>query len=149
LGLGLEAGPLVRAGMRPGQDHLQRDHAVQGQVPRLVDDAHAAAAQLAEHLVAGHAGPPCFFSLAAWSLVEARPAWARARLALFGPTGLTALAVGDPLCRKRGLTIFGTGMHHDPLISSRAKALVRWGHDGVVLCLLVRCPWAPGKVWGP
>jgi hypothetical protein len=38
-------------------------------------------------------------------------------------------------------------MHHDPLISSRAKALVSWGHNWVVLCLLVRCPWAPSKVW--
>jgi DDE superfamily endonuclease len=30
-------------------------------------------------------------------------------------------AVDDTLCRKRGLTVYGTGMHHDPLISSRAK----------------------------
>src|SRR5262249_42496224 len=51
------------------------------------------------------------------------------------------------LCRKRGLTVYGTGMHHDPLISSRAKPLVSWGHDWVVLCLLVRCPWAPSKRW--
>src|SRR5205814_693929 len=33
-------------------------------------------------------------------------------------------AVDDTLCRKRGLTVYGTGMHHDPLISSRAKPLV-------------------------
>jgi hypothetical protein len=38
-------------------------------------------------------------------------------------------------------------MHYDPLISSRAKPLVSWGHDWVVLTLLVRCPWAPSKVW--
>lgn len=38
-------------------------------------------------------------------------------------------------------------MHHDPLISSRAKPLVSWGHDWVVLTMLVRCPWAPTKVW--
>jgi hypothetical protein len=40
---------------------------------------------------------------------------------LFVPTGLIELAVDDTLCRKRGLTVYGTGMHHDPLISSRAK----------------------------
>jgi hypothetical protein len=38
-------------------------------------------------------------------------------------------------------------MHHDPLISSRAKPLVSWGHDWVVLTMLVRCPWAKSKVW--
>lgn len=39
-------------------------------------------------------------------------------------------------------------MHHDPLISSRAKPLVSWGHDWVVLCLLIVHPfWAPTKVF--
>ena len=28
-------------------------------------------------------------------------------------------AVDDTLCRKRGLTLFGAGMHYDPLISSQ------------------------------
>jgi hypothetical protein len=69
-------------------------------------------------------------------------------VAVFAPVGLIELAVDDTLCRKRGLTVYGTGMHHDPLISSRAKPLVSWGHDWVVLCLLVRCPWwSPTKVW--
>jgi hypothetical protein len=58
------------------------------------------------------------------------------------------LAVDDTLCRKRGLMVYGTGMHHDPLISSRAKPLTSWGHDWVVLTLIIRCPfWAPTKVW--
>ena len=39
-------------------------------------------------------------------------------------------------------------MHYDPLISSRSKALVSWGHDWVVLCLIVVHPfWAPTKVF--
>ena len=39
-------------------------------------------------------------------------------------------------------------MHYDPLISSRAKPLVSWGHDWVVLCLIVALPgWAPTKVF--
>jgi hypothetical protein len=50
--LGLETRPLLRSGVRPGQDHLQRHQAVQAQVAGLVDDAHRAAAQLAQHLVA-------------------------------------------------------------------------------------------------
>ena len=69
-------------------------------------------------------------------------------MAVFAPTGIIELAVDDTLCRKRGLTVYGTGMHHDPLISSRAKPLVSWGHDWVVLTLIVRHPfWAPTKVW--
>ena len=39
-------------------------------------------------------------------------------------------------------------MHYNPLISSRAKSLVSWGHDWVVLCLIVVNPfWAPTKVF--
>jgi DDE superfamily endonuclease len=39
-------------------------------------------------------------------------------------------------------------MHYDPLISSRAQSLVSWGHDWVVLCLIVVHPfWAPTKVF--
>ena len=69
-------------------------------------------------------------------------------VAVFAPTGIIELAVDDTLCRKRGLTVYGTGMHHDPLISSRAKPLTSWGHDWVVVTLIVRCPfWAPTKVW--
>jgi len=67
---------------------------------------------------------------------------------VFAPSGMIELAVDDTLCRKRGLNVYGTGMHHDPLISSRAKPLTSWGHDWVVLTLIVRCPfWAPTKVW--
>jgi hypothetical protein len=46
------------------------------------------------------------------------------------------------------LTLYGAGMHYDPLISSRPKALVSWGHDWVVLCLILVHPWwAPTKVF--
>jgi hypothetical protein len=39
-------------------------------------------------------------------------------------------------------------MHHDPLMSSKAKAITNWGHDWVVLCLVIRLPlWAPTKVF--
>ena len=42
----------------------------------------------------------------------------------------------------------GAGMHYDPLISSCAKSLVSWGHDWVVLTLIVAFPvWAPSKVF--
>src|SRR5665213_2831447 len=39
-------------------------------------------------------------------------------------------------------------MHYDPLISSRKKTLVSWGHDWVVLCIVIVHPfWAPTKVF--
>lgn len=89
-----------------------------------------------------------FFSQASWCLDTLCCVLAMLLVAVFAPTGLIELAVDDTLCRKRGLTVYGTGMHHDPLISSRAKPLTSWGHDWVVLTLIVRCPfWSPTKVW--
>ena len=39
-------------------------------------------------------------------------------------------------------------MHHDPLFSSKAVKVFSWGHDWVVLALLVQLPrWAPTKVF--
>ena len=46
----------------------------------------------------------------------------------FVPEGVIVLALDDTLCRKRGLNLFGAGMHHDPLLSSKKVKLVSWGH---------------------
>lgn len=78
-----------------------------------------------------------FFSQSVWSLDTLNGALAKLLISIFAPSGRIPLAREDTLCRKRGLTVYGTGMHHDPLISSRAKPLVSWGHDWVVLSLLV------------
>jgi hypothetical protein len=89
-----------------------------------------------------------FFSHAAWDLHDLWMALAYQLVAEFVPQGVLLVAIDDTLCRKRGLSIFGTGMHHDPLISSRQKALVSWGHNWVVATLLVEgLSWAPSKVW--
>jgi hypothetical protein len=89
-----------------------------------------------------------FFSHAAWCLDHLCQVLARLLVKHLVPTGPIVLAGDDTLCRKRGLTLYGAGMHHDPLISSRALKLVSWGHDWVVLCLLLRLPaWAPTKVF--
>jgi hypothetical protein len=89
-----------------------------------------------------------FFSNAAWSIDDLYEALAREAIATFYPEGTIEAGVDDTLCRKRGLTIFGTGMHHDPLISSRQRPHVSWGHDWVILSLLiVNPPWSPTKVW--
>jgi hypothetical protein len=89
-----------------------------------------------------------FFGNAAWSLDDLYESLAQEAIATFYPAGDIRSALDDTLCRKRGLTIFGAGMHYDPLISSRRKALVSWGHDWVVLALLIpQPPWSPSKVW--
>ena len=54
------------------------------------------------------------------------------------------LGLDDTLARKRGLRMFGTGMHHDPLASTRSLAFVRWGHSWVVLGVIVDFPSRPG-----
>lgn len=89
-----------------------------------------------------------FFSHYAWSLDDLCLVLSRLLLVAFAPQGVVVLAVDDTLCRKRGLNLFGAGMHHDPLMSSKAVKLVSWGHNWVVLCLIVRLPfWAPTKVF--
>jgi SRSO17 transposase len=89
-----------------------------------------------------------FFSHAAWDLDHFSAILAKCVLTILAPGANLIWAVDDTLCRKRGLTLYGAGMHYDPLISSRAKSLVSWGHDWVVLCLIVANPfWAPTKVF--
>jgi hypothetical protein len=89
-----------------------------------------------------------FFSHAAWDIDTFSLFLAKLVLTILAPGAILLWAVDDTLCRKRGLTLYGAGMHYDPLISSRSKALVSWGHDWVVLCLIVVHPfWAPTKVF--
>lgn len=84
------------------------------------------------------------FAAARWSLDELG-------LAVFGLVlplleGVVLLAVDDTLARKRGLKVFGVGMHHDPLLSTRRTALTNWAHCWVVLGVLVKPPFC-GDRW--
>ena len=89
-----------------------------------------------------------FFSHAAWDIDTFSMCLAKLVVTILAPGATFFWAVDDTLCRKRGLTLYGAGMHYDPLISSRAKSLVSWGHDWVVLTLIVAFPaWAPSKVF--
>jgi hypothetical protein len=89
-----------------------------------------------------------FFSHYSWSLDDLCRVLARLLVRCFCPEGPILLAGDDTLCRKRGLHLFGAGMHHDPLLSSKALKVFAWGHDWVVLALIVRLPWwALGKVF--
>jgi len=84
----------------------------------------------------------------------ASAAWSRDQLGLLvfdmlAPwlDGVVMLALDDTLARKRGLKMFGVGMHHDPLLSSRGKAITNWGHSWVVLGVIVRFPLWPERVF--
>ena len=80
------------------------------------------------------------FAKAQWCLDELG-------LAVFGlilpwvREGSVMLALDDTLARKRGLKVYGVGMHHDPMISTRKVARVNWAHSGVVLSVIVRFPF--------
>jgi hypothetical protein len=85
------------------------------------------------------------FAAARWSLDELG-------LAVFGSlivpllNGLVLLGVDDTLARKRGLKVFGVGMHHDPLLSTRKTAITNWGHCWVVLGVILKLPFC-GDRW--
>jgi SRSO17 transposase len=85
------------------------------------------------------------FAEASWSLDELGLAVFRLVRPLAEETVL--LALDDTLARKRGRKTFGVGMHHDPLISSRGKALTNWGHSWVVLGVVVRLPLWPERAF--
>jgi hypothetical protein len=81
------------------------------------------------------------FAAARWSLDELG-------LAVFGllilpllDGRLVLLGIDDTLARKRGLKVFGVGMHHDPLLSTRKTAITNWGHCWVVLGVILKLPF--------
>jgi DDE superfamily endonuclease len=84
------------------------------------------------------------FAAARWSLDELGLAVFGLILPLVG--GAALLAVDDTLARKRGLKVFGVGMHHDPLLSCRRTAITNWGHCWVVLGVLLKPPFC-GDRW--
>jgi hypothetical protein len=84
------------------------------------------------------------FAAARWSLDELGLVVLRLIL-VWLPEGVVFLALDDTLARKRGLKIFGVGMHHDPLLSTRKKALTSWGHSWVVLGVIVPFPFRPDR----
>jgi DDE superfamily endonuclease len=84
------------------------------------------------------------FAAARWSL----DALGLALFHLMGPLlepGSVPLTLDDTLARKRGLKVFGAGMHHDPLASSRHYAVTSWGHSWVVLAVRVQLRCIPGR----
>lgn len=86
------------------------------------------------------------FSSARWSLDALGLATFAAVMSMLGE-GVVALSLDETLARKRGKKVYGVGMHHDPLLSSRSKAVINWGHSWVVLAVQVRLRCIPHRVF--
>lgn len=61
--------------------------------------------------------------------------------------------VDDTLSRKSGPHLFGAGMHHDGSRAAyggwwgRARRVLSFGHNWVLLSVRVPCPWNPARGW--
>ena len=60
-----------------------------------------------------------FFSHPSWDIDALSMFLVKLVVTILAPRATFLWAVDDTLCRKRGLTLYGTGMHYDPLIQSR------------------------------
>jgi hypothetical protein len=94
-----------------------------------------------------HAAYYRVFSAASWSLDQLGLIVFRLLLPLLDAHLPVKLTLDDTHTRKRGLKMFGAGMHHDPLLSTRKKAVVTWGHSWVVLAVVVRLRSCPDRVF--
>ena len=63
------------------------------------------------------------------------------------PEGTVQLSIDDTEAHKRGLKVYGVGMHHDPQLSTRKKPVLTWGHNWVILAVVVRLPFCPERVF--
>lgn len=86
-----------------------------------------------------------FFSQARWNLDEL----GHCVLQLLLPfcSEILVGAVDDTLARKSGRHIWGAGMHHDPLRSTRQRPCWAFGHNWVVLSLHVSFSFGADKYW--
>lgn len=87
------------------------------------------------------------FSSARWSLDALGLALYALIEPLLVPGQAVALTLDDTLARKRGRKVWGVGMHHDPLLSSRRMKVINRGHSWVVLAVRVALPCCPGRVF--
>jgi hypothetical protein len=93
-----------------------------------------------------HAAFHRLFSKARWSLDQLGLIVFRLILPWVDP-GTITLALDDTLACKRGVKMFGAGMHPDAQLSTRKVKVVRWGHSWVILAVVVRLPFCPNRVF--
>jgi hypothetical protein len=82
------------------------------------------------------------FSRATWSVNALGLKVAELVVHRFVPSGPLFVAVDDTLHAKGGKNVFGAGIHHDPLTSTRSRAQFQFGHCWVTLAIVVDLPFA-------
>jgi hypothetical protein len=83
-----------------------------------------------------------FFNRGSWCVDTLGLKVAELLVTRFVPAGILTAAVDDTLHAKGGQHVFGAGIHHDPLTSTRARAQFQFGHCWVVLAIVVQLPFA-------
>lgn len=83
------------------------------------------------------------FSSAAWSGLRLACLLTRWVVRRFLPGGLITLVGDDTVDGHKGKNVYGKARHRDPVRSSHSFTAWRYGHKWVVLCVLVRFPFAP------
>jgi hypothetical protein len=81
-----------------------------------------------------------FFRQARWELDALGLCLLRMVLKVLPPDEPIVVPLDDTLGRHTGKEIRGASMHHDPILSTRARAVFHWGHVWVVLSIAVRVP---------
>jgi hypothetical protein len=78
-----------------------------------------------------------------WRLAQGLAHWVFDHLV---PEGRVLLAGDDTVDGHKGAKVFGKGCHRDPVRSTHALTVFRWGHKWVVLTVLVRFPFSR-RLW--
>jgi len=81
-----------------------------------------------------------FFRQARWDLDSVGLCLLKLVIRLLPGDEPIIVPLDDTLGRHTGKHIRGASMHHDPLLSTRAKPVFHWGHVWVVLSIVVRVP---------
>jgi hypothetical protein len=63
------------------------------------------------------------------------------------PQEMLFLVGDDTFLARKGSKVFGAGMHRDGCLSTRSRTIRRWGHNWVVLCVLVESKRHPGRFY--
>ena len=86
-----------------------------------------------------------FFSAAKWDFDDLWHLLFNLCLMWIPPDEKIGLAGDDTLARKQGPHIRGAGMHHDPLLSTTKRVFLHFGHNWVILAVVLGFPFLPGK----
>jgi DDE superfamily endonuclease len=81
-------------------------------------------------------------SQARWSSLQLACALTRFLIRHLLPTGLITLIGDDTVDGHKGPKVYGKARHRDPVRSTQSYTAWRYGHKWVVLCVLVRFPFA-------